>query len=235
MPTVFPKFALLLLLAGLCRGEPLSAPEAIDRYLARSQRDQCTCADAAYSVSIDATLPKLHKEGTMSGLKVITRTGQAVYRGLRFTGDALVKKAVIARFLAMEAQPPEQVTKFGITRQNYTFEYLASADYQGLRAYVWRLIPKRKRAGLFEGELWLNAATAAPLRLWGDSVRSPSIFVRNMRFVQDYREHATCSEPLRLLVTIETRIAGKAELAVWLHSTGQVQVDQAGAGNRRVD
>jgi hypothetical protein len=225
MPSVFLRIALLSLLAGLCRGESLSAAEAIERYLAPSQNQHCGCADAAYSVSIDATLPKLHKQGTMRGIKVISRTGQVAYRGLRFTGDRLVKTAVIARFLANEVQPPEQVAKFGITRQNYTFEYRATADYQGLRAYVWRLLPNRKRAGLFEGELWLDAATAAPLRLWGDSVRSPSVFVRSLRFVQDYQEHAACSQPLRLLVTVQTRIAGKAELAVWLSSADRAQSD----------
>src|SRR5258708_21333174 len=80
----------------------------------------------------------------------------------------------------------------------------------------FRYSSMRKRVGLFKGELWLEATTAAPLRLWGDFVKSPSIFVRNFRFVQDYQRVGHCFQPRRLLLTVETRIVGKAEMAVWL-------------------
>jgi hypothetical protein len=82
---------------------------------------------------------------------------------------------------------------------------------------VFCLKPKRKRVGLFKGELWLDATTAAPLRLWGDFIKSPSIFVRSSRFVRDYQSLNQCFQPARLLVTVQTRVAGQAEMAVWLH------------------
>ena len=153
----------------------------------------------------------------MSGLKVVSQTGQTVYRDLRFTGDDLVKTAVIAHFLAHDAKPRERVEDTDVTRQNYSFVYGRTSRYNGLVAYVFHLKPRRKRIGLVKGELWLEAATAAPLRLWGDFVKSPSIFVRNFRVVQDYQPAGHCSQPLRLLLTVETRIAGKVEMAVWLH------------------
>ena len=82
---------------------------------------------------------------------------------------------------------------------------------------MFRVKPVRKRKGLFKGELWLDANTADPLRLWGDLVQSPSIFVRQFRFVQDYQRLGDCSQPLRLLLTVDTRIVGEVEMAVWLH------------------
>ena len=170
-----------------------------------------------FGVQIDASLPKLKKQGSMSGLKVVSAAGETVYRDLRFTGDNLVKTAVIARFLANDAKPPERVAGTDLTRQNYSFVYDRTSGYNGLIAYVFRLKPMRKRIGLFKGELWLDATTAAPLRLWGDFVKSPSIFVRNFRFVQDYQRIGDRFQPLRLLVTVETRIAGEVEMAVWLH------------------
>ena len=48
-------------------------------------------------------------------------------------------------------------------------------------------------------------------------MKSPSIFVRSIRFVQDYQTVRGCSEPLRVLLTARTRIAGTAEMTVWLH------------------
>jgi hypothetical protein len=208
------ELALLLLFAGFCAGQSLQPDRAIDRYLAGSRDRQPECSDWVFAIQIDASLPKLNRQGSMSGLKVVSRTGQTVYRGLRFTGDNLVKTAVIARFLKNDAKP---VAGADVTRQNYSFVYDRNSEYNGLAAYVFRLKPMRKRVGLLKGELWLEAATAAPLRLWGDFVKSPSIFVRKIRFVQDYQSIGDCSQPLRLLITVDTRIAGKVEMAVWLH------------------
>jgi hypothetical protein len=218
MSHIFENIALVLLFPGLCPAQSLAPPEALDRYLTRSHDRQPGCSDLVFAVQIEASLPKLRKQGSMSGLKLVSQTGQIVYRGLRFTGDNLIKTAVVARFLASDAESSEQTAGAGLTRQNYSFVYDKTSDYNGLVAFVFRLKPKRKRFGLFKGELWLDANTAAPLRLWGDLVKSPSIFIRSFRFVQDYQDLNQCLEPVRLLVTAQTRIAGVAEMAVWLHS-----------------
>jgi hypothetical protein len=199
-----------------CWGQPLAPDKALERYLSNPADRQCR--DAAFAVDIDASLPKLDRQGAMSGLRLVSKTGEIVYRGLRFTGDNVVKTAVIARYLATEADPKDNASGSGITRQNYSFAYQTAAGYNGATAYVFQLKPKRKALGLFKGELWLDALTAAPLRLWGDSVKSPSIFVRGVRFVQDYQEVDHCPQPLRLLVSVQTRIAGPAEMTMWLHA-----------------
>jgi hypothetical protein len=217
MSEIFRKLALPLLFAGLCSAQSLTPGEAIDRYLTGSGERQPGCSDWVFVVQIDAVLPELKKQGSMSGLKVISRTGHAVYRDLRFTGDSLIKTAVIARFLANDVKPSERTVGADVTRQNYSFVYDRTSEYNGLTAYVFRLKPMRQRIGVFKGELWLDAATADPLRLWGDFVKSPSLFVRNIRFVQDYERIGHCSHPLRLLLTVDTRIAGHVEMAVWLH------------------
>lgn len=218
MSLPWPRVVPALLFAGLCGAQPLTPADGLDRYLAHS--GQAGCGNSVFAVRIDASVPKLKKQGSMSGFKLVSKTGQVAYRALRFTGDSLVKTAVIARFLTNELDPPEQAQGAGVTPQNYTFVYERTADYNGIDAYVFRLKPKRKRAGLFRGELWLDAATGSPLRLWGDLVKSPSIFVRNFRFVQDYRDPSQCGEPERLLLTVNTRIAGLVEMAVWLDSAG---------------
>jgi hypothetical protein len=215
--------------AAVCSAQSLAPSEALDRYLARSLDQPPGCSGLVFAVQIDASLPKLKKRGRMSGLRLVSRTGQIFYRGLRFTGDNLVKTAVIARFLAQDAEPPDKATGTGVTRQNYSFTYDKTSDYNGLVAYVYRLKPKRKRVGLFKGELWLTASTAAPLRLWGDFVKSPSIFIRSFRFVEDYQNLNQCFQPLRLLLTVQTRMAGGAEMAVWLHPVnGQPVMTETG-------
>jgi hypothetical protein len=208
---------------------------AIDQHLTGAGDRQPGCSDAVFAVQIYASLPNLEKQGSMSGLKVVSRTGQTVYRSLRFTGDNLVKTAVIARYLANDAKPPQQAVGADLTPENYSLVYDRTSGYNGLVAYVFRLKPKRKRIGLFKGELWLDATTAEPLRLWGDFVKSPSLFVRNIRFVRDYQSIDHCSHPLRLLFTVDTRIVGQVEMAVWLHPVdGQSAATIAGCGSASI-
>jgi len=229
MSGICRTLGLSLLLAGFCFAQSLTPDQAIDRYLAGPHEQQTECSDWVYAVQIDATMPQLKKQGSMSGLKVVSRLGRTVYRDLRFTGDNLVKTAVIARFLANDVKPHEPSA--AVTRENYSFVYDRTSEYNGLNAYVFQLKPARKRIGLLKGELWLDAATAQPLRLWGDLVKSPSFFVRNIRVVQDFQRIGDSSHPLRLLLTVDTRIAGHVEMAVWLHPVdGEAAVSTVDCG-----
>lgn len=209
---------ILISLAPAFAAELLDPAAALDRYLARVDGARASCGDSVWTVRIDASMPKLNKQGGMSGLKLVSQTGRTLYRGLRFTGDDLIKSKVIARFLDHEIGPADETTGAGLTRDNYSFVYDRTAEYNGLAAYVFLLKPRRKRTGLFKGELWLDALAAHPLRLWGDLLKSPSIFIRGFRFVEDYLSPGECVQPSRLLLTARTRIAGLVEMEVWLHS-----------------
>ena len=223
---IFPSESAAILVAALlpllfpilCSAQQLTPAEALDRYLAKAGGPQPVSSDSVFNVQIDASIPTLHKQGSMNGLKLVSQTGRVVYRGLRFTGDKLVKTAVIARFLSNDMEPAVRTADVAVSRQNYWFTYNKISSYNGLTAYVFLLKPRRKRVGLFRGELWLTADTAAPLRLWGDFVKSPSIFIRSFRFVRDYQTVTECAQPLRLVLTIRTRIAGTVEMVVWQHS-----------------
>ena len=213
------KITVALLFASFCSGQSLRPEEVLDQYLTSSGDGQPECSGWVFALQIDASLPKLKKQASMTGFEVISQTRQITYHDLRFTGDNLVKRAVISRFLVKNAEPP-QVGGVGVTRQNYFFHYEKTSDYNGQAAFVFRLKPKHKRVGLFNGELWIDASTAAPFRVWGDFVKSPSVFIRSLRVVQDYQLLTQCSAPIRLIVTAKTRIAGEADMVAWLHSAG---------------
>jgi hypothetical protein len=194
----------------------MTAPKTLEVYLHNSQAS-CSPGDQAMEVEIQASLPKLKKEGTMHGLKVISGSGQVAYRFLRFTGDKLIKTDVIARFLSAESQPSSQVGNVRTTTQNYKFRFHTVAEHQGAKAYVFDLKPRKKRVGLFKGELWLDAESGAPVREVGEFVKSPSIFIHRIRFVREYTGSASCSAPQRTSITVQTRIAGDAEMVVLQH------------------
>lgn len=187
--------------------------QTLDRFLSGGT---CGPQDKSVEIRIEAELPRLRKQGSMDGLKVISKSGEVAYRFLRFTGDKLVKTDVIARFLTAEVHPAERPSEVAISRHNYKFHYLRTADSDGgFRAYVFQLKPRKKRPGLFKGELWLDAASAAPVRETGELVKSPSIFIQRVKFVRDYADRAACGPPLRTSITVQTRIAGDAEMVVW--------------------
>src|ERR1700683_3771648 len=136
---ILRTFVLSLPFAGFCLAQPLTPDEVIDRYLRGSHERQLASSQWVCAVQIDATMPVLKKQGSMSGLKVVSRAGQTVYRDLRFTGDNLVKTAVIARFLANDVKRSEGAAGTGLTRLNYSFVYDRTSDYNGLSSYVFRL------------------------------------------------------------------------------------------------
>jgi hypothetical protein len=192
--------------------EPAGAAESLDRYLAAAAPGPQ--ADTAVQVEIQARLPKTGRSGVLQALEFIPRRGRALFRVLGFQGDSTVKRQVIARYLSAEAEAHQNAAAaVSLNRANYRFRYHASAGYLGRQAWIFRVEPKHKRAGLFSGELWLDAETARPLRQSGRLVKNPSVFVKGVWFVRDY--DLASAAPRRLIVNLDTRIAGTAELTVW--------------------
>ncbi len=167
-------------------------------------------------VEIDAEIPRLKKSGRLQALRFITRLGEITYRILRFEGDETVKKDVIARYLAAEQKArAEHGEDIAVTPANYKFRYKGTTDYAGRTAYVFQVTPKQKRLGLFRGEIWIDSVTYLPLREWGEMVKNPSVFLKNVYFVRDYYIRDQVALPRRVLSDVNTRLVGKVRLTIW--------------------
>jgi len=211
-----PHIALFLVATAvpLVQGQPPSPAEVLDRYL-RTKQAAAGKVDQLIEVEIDASIPRLKKQGRMTGLKLITKMGGVVYQSLRFSGDARVKTAVIGRFLSAESRVDDNAEDLAICPRNYRIDARGTSEYGDRAAYVYRVAPRRKKVGLFKGEVWLDSETALPLREWGEFVKSPSIFVRRIAFVHDYVLADGRSTPRRLMLTVRTILVGNAEITVW--------------------
>jgi len=195
-----------------------SAPPAdvVGRYLSAVEAQQSRAGDWAMEVQIDASIPRLKKSGTMRAWRFMSRVGQITYRVLRFEGDNTVKKDVIARYLAAEQEARKQYSAaMAISPANYRFKYKGTADYAGRKAHVFQVTPRQKRLGLFKGELWIDAETCLPLREWGEMVKNPSVFLRNVYFVRYYYIEDGAALPRRILSDVSTRLVGKVQLTIW--------------------
>lgn len=183
-------------------------------------------------VDIDASLPRLKKQGKLHAFRFISRLGRIFYDRPDYVGDNTVKKEVIARYLQAEAQARADYSgSLAITPENYKFKYKGTTDYAGNTAYVLQVQPRKKRIGLFRGELWVDKATYLPLREWGELVKNPSVFLKSVYFVRDYMIWDGMSVPRRLISDVDTRLVGKAQLTVWYENVKvSDQTPQTAAG-----
>ncbi|SPE23919.1 conserved hypothetical protein [Candidatus Sulfopaludibacter sp. SbA3] len=212
---LFLVVTLLDAAAGWSSGKDDAAREVLDRYLGSARESRGIDGEARQFV-IDASLPRMHKQGGVRGLKLISGAGRVVFTELHFVGDDVIKRAVLARFLSAEANADPAGEDLGVTRRNYRFHYKGNADYNGRTAFVFRTVPTRRLAGLFRGELWLDAETARPLREWGQFVKSPSVFLSDIYFVRDYVPDGPESSPRRTILKLRVAFAGPVELTMWL-------------------
>src|SRR3954447_9064784 len=74
----------------------------ISHYEQAVQHQQQTMKNVAMDVTMEASIPKLKKQGKLSALRVISRVGRVTYKVLGFSGDDTVKKEVIARYMTAE-------------------------------------------------------------------------------------------------------------------------------------
>src|SRR5712692_3919033 len=154
---------------------PSMGPEGVvENYAAASGAQNARLRGASMEVEIEASLPKLKKQGRLQALRRISRLGRITYEAVRFEGDKTVKNSVIARYLAAdaEAQSTDQ-SLLAITPANYKFKYKRHSGADENQIYIFQLTPRKKRVGLFKGELWIDAATCLPVRESGRLVKTP--------------------------------------------------------------
>jgi hypothetical protein len=187
--------------------------EVVGKYLDAAQVQQQTLRGTQMEVSIDAKLPKLEKQGRLRALRVVSRLGKITYKALGFSGDTTVKQEVIARYLSLETSEHD-ANSIAVTPTNYKFQYKAKLIQGDRRIAIFQLSPKTKRVGLFKGELWLDADSGMPVRISGQWVKSPSVFVKKVEFVQEFEMQNGVSLPSHIESKVDTRLAGRAELSI---------------------
>src|SRR4051812_15879813 len=164
-------------------------------------------------VAIHGFIPKLKKYGQLHALRHITALGRITYDALRFQGDDTVKKNVIAKYLQAEEQS-QQDPSMAVTPENYSFKYKGRNQLDGRDVHVFQVNPKKKRQGLYRGELWVDAETFLRVQESGYLVKNPSIILRKVQFVRRYEIHDGISVPRQMQTVADTWLVGKTELTI---------------------
>ncbi len=197
--------------------------EIIGKYLVATQIPHAVPAATSMEVDINASIPKLQQNGRLHALRMISRFGRITYRVLGFQGSNTVKSQVIARYLQAEQQSQGD-PKLAITPANYRFRLKGERITDtGKRAYVFALAPRKKAAGLFKGEMWLDASTYLPVYEKGRLSKNPSIFFKKVDFERAFAIQNGQAVPQRLNSVITTRLVGRVQLDVSYSNYTQAQ------------
>jgi hypothetical protein len=182
-------------------------------YQDATKTQQAALRGVQMNVAIDAKLPRLEKQGKLIALRTISTLGKIGYKILGFQGDDTIKQEVIARFIQaeMEAQKSDEIA---ITPANYKFRHKGTIEQNGVITELFQITPKKKRVGLFKGDLWLDAKTGMPVRESGTFVKTPSVFLKKVEFVREYEIRDGVAIPKHLKSNADVRLVGRAELNI---------------------
>lgn len=193
-------------------GNEGSAAAALARYESVMERTQSW---EATTVEIEASIPKLGKQGRLRAIRRLLPFGKVEYQAIEIAGDSTVKKQVIARYLSAEAQAAARpLSSVAITTANYKFRYTGSVDVNGALSYAFQITPRKKREGLIKGELWIDAESGVALRQAGRLVRSPSMFLRRVDITRETEVQNGIPSARVTHLSIEARLVGRAELTI---------------------
>jgi hypothetical protein len=196
--------------------QPVSgASVAFARYTAGLGHTARSADRRTVSVEIEASLPGLAKQGCLQAIRRGGASDRPEYQVLHIEGDSIVKQEVIARYLTAETQA-EVIPKasVAVSPANYKFHYIGSIASAGTLVYVYQIKPRKRRAGLMEGQLWIDAGTGLAVHQGGHLVKNPSIFVRRVELVRDTRLRDGVPYLQTTRLAIDTRLVGRAEVTI---------------------
>jgi hypothetical protein len=189
---------------------PLDAGSAFEQYMARGPASQW----AVETVNIHAGLPKLSKTGQLRAIRRQAPEGETRYQVLEVVGDRTVRDQLITRYLNAEERAEYPAAAVAITPANYKFAYRGEISDGERQAFAFQITPRKKRAGLIEGEIWLDQRTGALLRESGRLVKSPSMWIRRVVITQENSLRDGIVEARLTHILADTRLAGRAELVI---------------------
>lgn len=162
-----------------------------------------------------ASLPKMGKAATVNAKRLITKDGSVNYEITERRGDSTVWKELILRYINGEMENAgKDHSSVAVTPANYKFKYKGERERDGRIAHVFEVTPRKKRQGLFKGEVWIDSETALTVYETGRFVKSPSVFLKKVEFSREYAILDGVAVPKTMQTSIETRFWGPAQLDI---------------------
>ncbi len=187
--------------------------QALNRYFQASRSR--IVRGATMVAHFAAQLPKLRAAGSVDARRHVSREGAVNYEVNGRQGDERAWKDVILRLMNAEMENSlRHDTKTAVTPENYKFKYKGQRDHDGRLAYVFEVNPRKKRDKLFKGEIWIDVDTSQTVMETGRLVKNPSIFLKKVQFVREYRIQDGLAVPKTVQTSADVRFWGRAEIEI---------------------
>jgi hypothetical protein len=162
-------------------GDPLirqqTSPQSVafGRYITSLEYGSPFAESGPMEVLIEASVPALYKEAVLLGVRQTGSNERSELQVVGMGGDGAVAEEVIARYFTIEEQM-EQLPRSSIliSPENYKFQFRGQVKTGNGSAYVYDITPKKRRPGLFNGQIWIDAVTGAELLVSGRFTDAPS-------------------------------------------------------------
>ncbi len=197
---------------------PRMAPElALQAYERRAAAQSSELVSYSASTLIHVELPDTSQYGDYELQRHYAAPRTLEFKPVRFTGDGFVKSNVITRLLQSEVDhvQKDDTSQTAITRANYKFSYKGTLQTPNRLMHVYQVKPRKKRMGLFKGHVYLDAYTGALVRVEGIAIKSPSLFIKQIEFNQDYADVGAFTFPVHIRSEVSTRIVGRAIVDIY--------------------
>lgn len=189
------------------------APElALHQYELHMARQASELVGTDDTTTITADLPDAAKHGQYRLKRVYSAPKTLAFKTIGFVGDGFVKSNVIFRVMQSEADhvKNDKPSDTAITKANYKFSFKGTEVVDGRTVHVFAVKPRHKRAGLFKGKVYIDVYSAAMVRAEGRLVKSPSLFIKKIDFVQDYAQVGDFNLISHVHSEADTRLVGRA-------------------------
>jgi len=193
---------------------PQMTPEvALNAYLTFAKRQLVDLGAYSDITTIEADLPDSKQHGKYELRRYFQAPRSLAFAALHFAGDGFVKTNIIARVLQSEVDHVQrgEGAQTAITAENYKFSYRGfDKTIDGRTSYIYQVKPRKKRQGLFKGQVLIDSSSGRLRRAEGEMVKSPSFFIKHIHFVQEYADCGPFSLPAHIHSEARTRLVGRA-------------------------
>lgn len=191
---------------------PRMAPELALQVMANHAIIQGAHLGSYCAVStVSAKLPDLKESGEFELDRTYTAPKTLQFKAVHFSGDGFVKTNVIVRLLQSEVDQvqKDQPGLTAVDNHNYKFAYKGRESLNGRLVHVFHVKPRKKRPGLFKGKIYVDAYSGTLVRAEGRVVKSPSIFIKDIDFRQDYADINGFTFPVHIHSQAKARVIGR--------------------------
>ncbi|MGH9497647.1 MAG: hypothetical protein ACRD3L_00745 [Terriglobales bacterium] len=197
---------------------PQMSPElTLQAYRDRVAQQSARLASYSASSLILAQLPETQQFGECDLQRFYSAPHTLEFKSVRFVGDGFVKSNVIIRLLQSEVDhiQKDDPTVTALSEDNYKFSYKGTMQMQNRLVQIFQLKPRKNHVGLFKGKIYLDAHTGSMVRAEGRVAKTPSLFIRKIEFVQDYRDVGGFTFPVHIHSEARARLVGRVVVDIY--------------------